>query len=46
MAIYVRVRPGAADTADRVPYGERAPEIRQATAFVLPPLPTDSTSQS
>ena len=30
----------------RVPYGERAPEIRQATAFVLPPLPTDSTSQS
>ena len=30
----------------RVPYRERAPENRQATAFVLPPLPTDSTSQS
>ncbi|MEM1310265.1 MAG: DUF1636 domain-containing protein [Cyanobacteria bacterium P01_H01_bin.153] len=27
-------------TADgRVPYRDRAPEIRQATAFVLPPLP-------
>lgn len=23
----------------RVPYGDRAPEIRQATAFILPPLP-------
>ncbi|MEM9505608.1 MAG: DUF1636 domain-containing protein [Cyanobacteria bacterium J06639_14] len=24
----------------RVPYGDRAAEIRQATAFVLPPLPS------
>ena len=30
----------------RVPYRDRAPEIRQATAFVLPPLSTDSAPQS
>ena len=30
----------------KVPYRERAPEIRQATAFVLPPLPADSAPQS
>ncbi|MBE7385751.1 MAG: DUF1636 domain-containing protein [Leptolyngbya sp. SIO1E4] len=29
-------------TNGRVPYRDRTPEIRQATAFVLPPLPTDS----
>ncbi|MEO0942838.1 MAG: DUF1636 domain-containing protein [Cyanobacteria bacterium J06642_12] len=29
-----------------VPYGDRAPEIRQATAFVLPPLPVASAPQS
>ncbi|MGK7911528.1 MAG: DUF1636 domain-containing protein [Synechococcus sp.] len=29
----------------RVPYSDRSPEIRQATAFVLPPLPVESTSQ-
>jgi len=26
----------------RVPYGDRPPAVRQATAFVLPPLPTHS----
>lgn len=32
------------DSADgRVPYRDRAAAIRQATAFVLPPLPTNST---
>ncbi|MEM1308017.1 MAG: DUF1636 domain-containing protein [Cyanobacteria bacterium P01_H01_bin.153] len=30
----------------RVPYRERPLDIRQATAFVLPPLPTNSAPQS
>lgn len=30
----------AATSDGRVPYRDRAPEIRQATAFVLPSLPT------
>ncbi|MEM6351955.1 MAG: DUF1636 domain-containing protein [Cyanobacteria bacterium P01_D01_bin.14] len=30
----------------KVPYRERDPEIRKATAFVLPPLPNDFAPQS
>ncbi|MGD1861850.1 MAG: DUF1636 domain-containing protein [Leptolyngbyaceae cyanobacterium] len=36
-----------AATADgRVPYGDRPVAIRQATAFVLPPLPTQAAANS